>query len=179
MRGLIFCAPEKLQLVYVVKVNAQRVPSSEYLDQTAEENGCELSQLHQNRRSLQEEIRRVQEVQEDKLYNDKSGNDIKITCRFYDELDKESGNSLHVKKVVHADAVGSDNPCPVEDESVFEKSLDTTENTETIDGSNSKITSGVEGPVVKPPPKEKPTSMKQGQDMICSILEIWLVLLLR
>ncbi|KAL3683094.1 hypothetical protein R1sor_001116 [Riccia sorocarpa] len=108
---------------------------------------------------------------EDKLYNDKSGNDIKVTCRFYDELDKESGNSLHVKKVIHADAAGSDNPCPVEDDSFLEKSLDTTENRETIECSSSKVTSGVEGPGAKSPPKEKPTTMKQDQDRICSILE--------
>lgn len=105
----------------------------------------------------------------DKLHNVVSANDRNITCKFYDKLDLHYGNSIHVKKAIHADVSGSDNPRPVEDDSFFDKSLERTYNPENVEYSSSKVTSGVEGPLLKPRPKDK-TTVKQGQE---SILYPW------
>ncbi|KAL3694649.1 hypothetical protein R1sor_008300 [Riccia sorocarpa] len=56
----------------------------------------------------------------EKFHNSVSGNDHQVTCKFYDDIDLHSENSIHVKKTIHGDASGSENPRPVEEKSVTE-----------------------------------------------------------
>lgn len=75
-----------------------------------------------------------------------------------------------MKKVIHAYASGSDNPCLVEDDLFLNKSLESTNSPKNMKHSSSKVTSGVEETHLKPQPKNK-TTVKQGQEMMFSILE--------
>lgn len=75
-----------------------------------------------------------------------------------------------MKKAIHADASDSDNPCPVEDDLFLDKSLEATNNQESLEHSCSKVTSDVKEPHLKPQPKDK-TFVKQGQERMFSILE--------